>query len=165
MGYTTEFTGQFKVTPMLTEEEADYLNAFSESRRMMRNAKLVEKMPDARRIKVGLPVGPQGQYYVGSFDDGNFGQSKDNSIIDFNEWPDDQPGLWCHWVPTEDHTGIEWSGMEKFYAYTEWLEYLIDHFLRPWGKTVNGQVKWVGENKTDRGILIVENNIVTRSSE
>ena len=168
MGYTTYFTGQFKVTPMLTEDEADYLTAFSGSRRMKRNAKLVEALPDTRRIKVGLPVGPQGQYYVGSFDDGNYGQSEwsphgyaDASITDYNEEPDDQPGLWCQWVPTEDRTGIEWNGTQKFYNYTEWLEYIIDHFLRPWGKTVNGQVKWVGEDKNDRGLLIVENNIVT----
>ena len=167
MGYTTYFTGQFKVTPMLTENEAEFLRAFAGSRRMKRDEKLVEALPDTRRINVGLPVGKQGQYYVGAADDGNFGQSKwvnggneDASITNYNEEPDDQPGLWCKWVPTEDRTGIEWNGIEKFYNYTEWLEYLIDHFLRPWGKTVNGQVKWVGENKNDRGILMVENNIV-----
>lgn len=171
MGYTTYFTGEFKVTPMLTPEEADYLHAFAGSRRMVRDEQLVSQLPDERRIKVGLPVGRQGQYYVGSHDDGNYGQSRwnrntdngydDQSIIEYNQEPDDQPGLWCKWVPNEDRTGLKWNGNEKFYNYTEWLQYLIDHFLRPWGKQVNGTVKWVGEDKNDRGLIIVENNVVT----
>jgi hypothetical protein len=54
-----------------------------------------------------------------------------------------------------------WDGNEKFYHYAEWLEYLIGHFLAPWGYTLNGTVKWVGEDPADSGVIEVENNRVT----
>lgn len=70
------------------------------------------------------------------------------------------PSHYCQWTPTADGTGIEWDGGEKFYDYTEWLAYIVEHFLRPWGYTLNGSVKWQGEDMDDRGVLIVEDNCV-----
>ncbi|MEW6732812.1 MAG: hypothetical protein AB1489_15910 [Acidobacteriota bacterium] len=29
--------------------------------------------------------------------------------------------------------GLHWSGVEKFYAYKEWLQYIIDKILIPHG--------------------------------
>jgi hypothetical protein len=40
-------------------------------------------------------------------------------------------------------------------------QYLIGHFLAPWGYTLNGTVKWVGEDPADSGVIEVENNRVT----
>ena len=68
---------------------------------------------------------------------------------------------WCKWVPTEDGCAIEWNGAEKFYDYVEWLEYLIEHFLGPWGYLLNGTVSWQGEDGDDRGRLHVTDNTVT----
>ncbi len=69
-----------------------------------------------------------------------------------------QPGLWCHWVPNEDGTQLQWDEGEKFYEYEAWLDYLIDHFLAPWGYTVSGQVEYQGEERDDRGLIVVEDN-------
>lgn len=73
MGYTTRFEGVFKVTPTLKPEHREYLEAFAGSRRVRRHADAAEKLPDRRRLAVGLPVGEDGGYYVASADDGNFG--------------------------------------------------------------------------------------------
>jgi len=71
------------------------------------------------------------------------------------------PSVWCQWVPTCDYTGIEWDGSEKFYEYTDWLVYIIEKFLEPWGHKLNGEVSWQGESPDDIGMLVVENNVVS----
>lgn len=70
------------------------------------------------------------------------------------------PGFWCDWVPTEDGTGLEHNGNEKFYNYVEWLEYIIEHFVKPWNLKLNGEIEWRGEEWEDTGTIYVEDNIV-----
>lgn len=108
MGYTTTFEGTFTVDPPLNETEVDYLARFAETRRMHRG---------------------KGPYYVDG--GGVCGQDREPDIIDYNQPPPGQPGLWCQWVPTDDGTGIEWDGGEKFYSADLWLIYLINVFLKP----------------------------------
>jgi hypothetical protein len=126
---------------------------------MKRNSRIAEQMQDDVRLSVELPIGIEGEYFVGSRKD--HGQTHDKSIIDYNESPKTQPGLWCQWVPSEDGKYIEWSGMEKFYYYTEWLNYIIEHFLKLWGYTLNGVVSFQGEEEDDNGENVVVNNSVT----
>lgn len=71
-----------------------------------------------------------------------------------------RPGLWCDWQPNSDGTAIIWSGAEKFYNYVEWLEYIIKHFIEPWGNKLNGEVEWYGEDRDDVGKIIVKDNKV-----
>lgn len=71
-----------------------------------------------------------------------------------------QPGLWCQWIPTDDGTAIVWDEGEKFYNYKEWIEYLIQHFLAPWGYVLNGVVQWAGESRGDIGLIKIVNNDV-----
>jgi hypothetical protein len=91
----------------------------------------------------------------------DFGQGQDDSIVNYNTPPSGQPSLWCQWVPNENGTAIEWDGGEKFYEYVDWIEYLISNFLAPWGYVLNGEVEWSGEDRDDRGMIIIDNNIVT----
>lgn len=77
-----------------------------------------------------------------------------------NSLPKICPGIWCQWVPTEDGAGIEWDGAEKFYDYTEWLVYLIENFLKPWGYVLNGKMNWEGERRDDVGTIYVKDNKV-----
>lgn len=107
MGYTTEFSGEATVTPPLNEHEIAYLQRFADSRRMHRT---------------------QGPYYAEPGN--NWGQSGEG-VLNYNEPPQQQPGLWCHWVPTEDGSAICWDGGEKFYDSAEWMAYLITTFLKP----------------------------------
>jgi hypothetical protein len=152
MGYTTEFEGRITIEPPLSVEEIAFLNKFSNTRRM--NCK-------------------QGPYYV---DRGGFaGQDNDPEIIDYNNPPEGQPGLWCQWVPTDDGTAIEWNGAEKFYNSEEWMQYLIDHFIgqTPRAKsvlpflgrhTLNGEIEAEGEERGDVWKLVVKDNQVSRVS-
>lgn len=159
MGYTTDFWGEFKVEPALKPEHAAYLKKFNETRRMKRNADEAEKLADPVREAACLPIGPEGSFFVGGL--GWAGQDEDPSIVEYNDPPVGQPGLWCQWQSNEDGTAIEWDGGEKFYYYTEWLEYIIENFLYPWGYVLNGEVQWQGEESDDMGKLVVKNNEVS----
>ena len=56
---------------------------------------------------------------------------------------------------------MQWTGMEKFYAYVEWLDYLDRHFLKPWGYSLSGTIWWAGEDPMDLGNLtFVEGEIM-----
>ena len=166
MGYTTEFTGHFTITPPLSAAQAAYINAFSNTRRMQRDEAITAARLDAIRAAVGLPVGTEGGYFVGA--PGLAGQEDECGtkalrpigVMDFNRPPSGQPGLWCQWVVSDDGATLEWDGGEKFYHYVEWLEYLIKHFIAPWGSVVAGEVTWQGEDSNDRGVIHARGNAV-----
>lgn len=160
MGYTTEFSGQFDLDKPLADEHAAYLKAFARTRRMQRNASQTAKLPDVIRVAAKLPIGDEGAYYVGVGDQTDFGQTHTADIKDYNSPPMGQPGLWCQWIPTNDGRSIEHDGGEKFYDYVEWIKYLIDHFLAPWGYKVDGLVDWNGEDRGDVGQIEVKRNKV-----
>lgn len=188
MGYHTDFCGDFDITPTLEEKHRLYLKKFNQTRRMRRDPLKALELPDPLREAVGLPIGSEGAYFVGS--EGFMGQDNDASVLDFNSAPGAgtyesagegldgwwayreeekakiaagqcQPGLWCQWTPNEDGTKLEWDGGEKFYEYIPWLRYLIDNFLGPWGYKLNGEVTWEGEERCDLGKIQVEDNEIT----
>ena len=159
MGYTTDFSGFCTITPALKPEHAAYINAFSNTRRMARRANETESRPDPVRLAVGLPVGPEGAYFVG--ETGFKGQDEGPDVARYNIPPTDQPGLWCQWIVDLDSSTLEWDGGEKFYDYVEWLEYLVEHFFTPWGYQLDGKIKWKGEDDEDIGMIVVEKNKVT----
>lgn len=150
MGYTTDFNGMIEIVPPLNDAEAEFLQKFAETRRMKRT---------------------KGPYFVDGT--GDFGQGSDPDIINHNEPPEGQPGLWCQWVPTHDNTGLEWDGNEKFYDSVEWMRYLIDHFLKPGciaakelpflqaNHVCNGTIYAQGEESDDMWLLQVDDNEVT----
>ena len=113
------------------------------------------------RIAAGLLIGRNGAYFVGGT--GDFGEDRTPDVIDYDMLMSErgeQPGAWCQWTPSEDGTAIKWNGAEKFYEYVPWLEYLIEHFLGPWGYKVSGEVAWVGEEPGDAGEIAVADNVV-----
>lgn len=158
MGYHTDFDGVFNLDNPLTEAQKTYLQKFASTRRMKRDEAKVAELSDPVREAVGLPVGTDGGYFVGST--GFMGQDNDASVLDHNYEPSDQPGLWCQWAPNEDGTCIEWDGGEKFYEYVPWIKYIITHFLKPWGRTLNGVVSFRGEHFNDVGDIVITNNEV-----
>lgn len=172
MGYSTDFFGSLELSRPATDEEMEYLNKFSETRRMKRDVNKLFKLYDG---KFGNPFaktreeiyGNEGEYFVGGL--GSFGQNNDESVINHNhppgqtDWdysnPNGQPGLWCQWILTDPET-LQWDGGEKFYNYTQWLEYLIKNFFEPWGIKLNGEIEWQGEERDDMGKIIVTDNEV-----
>lgn len=161
MGYNTEYYGRVEIEPPLNEVERQYLKAFSESRRMQR---------------VGGPyaVEPKDSHIWN-----NPNRAYPPEVIEYNYPPEGQPGLWCNWEPTEDGTALEWNGQEKFYDGPEWMEYLIEHFLKPdalskfdeqfqavsankfeYNHKLNGILEAQGEEPGDHWFLVVHNNFV-----
>lgn len=151
------------MAPPLNPEEIEYLNRFSNTRRM--------------HVK-------EGPYYADPAPDG-YGQRghTDPNVINNNQPDPSQPGLWCQWVPNEDGTAIEWDQGEKFYDSAAWMTYLINTFLKPDAEVkqvraadpndprlagvpefadhvLNGIIYAQGEEASDRWRLIVEDNEV-----
>jgi hypothetical protein len=148
MGYTTLFTGRFTLDRPLSPEHFTYLNAFSEVDHRVKPTGNLETLPDPIRRAAGLPPGKDGEYVIDSA--GKF---------EFCAQPvGNKPEIFCKWIPSADGQGIEWNGMEKFYDYIGWLEYLIVHFLERWGYTLNGSVEFKGEEYDDYGIIVVKDN-------
>lgn len=153
MGYTTEFYGRLMVEPPFNESEINYIEKFNMTRRMKRE------------------LGP---YFVDGT--GDYGQGDDSDVLDHNNPPEDQPGLWCKWLSTADGKFIEWDGNEKFYDSMEWMEYLIDNFVKSealaigcpgfenftFDHVVNGEIEAQGEDSDDHWQLVVRDNIVSK---
>lgn len=155
MGYNTDFSGSVKIDPPLNAAEVDYLKRFANSRRMAR---------------------AKGPYFVDG--SGFMGQDNDPDIWDYNTPPAGQPGLWCQWEPSDDGSEIAWNWEEKFYNATEWMAYLIDHFLKPGAEAskvddpqfekftfdhvVNGTIEAQGEEPKDIWKILVEDNEVRK---
>lgn len=149
MGYTTDFYGQIEVVPPLNQQEIEYLKKFNETRRMDR---------------------ANGPYFVDGA--GDFGQDHGpDEIYNGNAPHKSQPGLWCQWVPTDDGKYIEWDGGEKFHDSTEWMRYIIAHFIGtnpiakgelPFlqGHVCNGIIEAQGEDQDDKWAMLVANNVV-----
>ena len=148
MGYTTDFTGSFKVSKpgrkFLDEKTRTFLVDLNETRRMAR--------------KMDKKYGVEGEFFVKG--KGMCGQDHDDNIIDYNVPPKTQPGLWCQWTPNEDGSEIEWDGGEKFYCYVEWLQYIIDNVLEPKDYKLNGEVEYQGEDPEDFGMIVVKDNVI-----
>jgi hypothetical protein len=185
MGYTTDFEGSFKLSRPTTVKEFNYINTFSETRRMKRDVnKLMEKFKGefGHPTRPDNPYGKDGEFFVGGT--GWAGQDQDETIIDYNTAPGQvgfepntdfterwnesqrriksgecQPGLWCQWI-LNDKEQLQWDGNEKFYNYIEWLKYLINNFFEEWGIKLNGEVTWIGEDSNDRGKIVIEDNKV-----
>jgi hypothetical protein len=72
------------------------------------------------------------------------------------------PTYYCQWIPTQDRSGLEWDKNEKFYFGEEWLVYLIEKFIKPWGYTLNGESPWYIDDFDQAGILRVKDGIVSQ---
>ncbi len=160
MGYTTEFEGNFELK-FNDESKRDHvtnlIDGLSSTRRMKRDLSKIQDKLD----KPYQEYGTQGEFYFNK-DSTNSGQEQDFSILDYNNPPETQPGLWLHWeIPEHDKDSLEWDQGEKFYNYTAWLEYLIKAIFIPNNVEITGSVEYRGEEWSDKGTINIENNTVT----
>lgn len=157
MGYNTNFEGRIEIDPPLNNKEINYLIKFSQTRHMTR----------------GL-----GPYWVTDipYQDSN----KELDVKNCNIPPPSQPGLWCNFEPSFSGTALVWNEAEKTYGAVEWIQYIIDHFLKPGAITQvlapdhgifqhfqynhirNGEFIAQGEDPEDRWKLKVTNNVVKK---
>lgn len=152
MGYTTDFYGKFTLNKELDDELFSYLEKFSQSRRMKRDSEKLTAL-------YGKDFGVEGEFFV---DGEGYGRSEGNrdTILNHNEPPRTQPGLWCQWIPSPDKKHIMWDGGEKFYHAQDWIIYLIESFLKPNGYVLNGLVAAKGESSDDFWSIEIQDNEV-----
>lgn len=128
---------------------------------MKRNAAKCSGISDPVREAVGLPVGVEGEYCVFSANDGGYGQSVDSSVIDSDCAASTQPSYpWCGWGPAENGSKLKWGEMEKAYDYLEWLKYINESFLKPWGVVIDGKVHWSGDDVEDNGTIFAKQGVI-----
>lgn len=165
MSHWPDFYGQFDLNRPLTPAHQTYLRAFNKTHRCKRDPVFVAGLSDPCREAVGLPVGHDGEYYVGDVIR-NPNEEYDVAQENYNTPPGQQPGTCCKWVPTYDGKAIRWDGSVGFHHYIEWLKYLIQHFFIPWGYVLNGKVRWNSQccwhddDSYNEGIIEVTNNVV-----
>lgn len=140
------FKGRFQFDKTLAFPHLAYLRAFHDCRHVCWSEADIQDAPDPIRVGAGLPIGYQGAYYLGSADGVWWWfESQIPKPLHHNRPPKGVPGLRCDWMTTIDGQGLVWNGVRRFYTYTQWLEYLIEHFLDPWGYKLNGTVERVEE--------------------
>jgi hypothetical protein len=140
MGVTTRHLGHVEIDPPLNQSEHDYLRMFSRSRRSFRD----------RGPYAVLPNDPHEEAPA------LHGEAATERI---NRIAEGQPSLWCQWVPCPRGCCLAWDGHEKFYAGGPWLQYLIDHFLRPGADAQSDRHPWFRRFTFDHdtnGVLVGE---------
>lgn len=160
MGYHTDLNGKFEIDPPLDRDQVAYLQKFSQTRRVKRDESKLKNVVDPLREAVGLPIGEDGEFYVGGKAWFEIDSEPDPTVAKPNGVPGNQPGLHCHWMPSGDGSFLAWDGMERFYSYVEWLEYLVNKFFIRWGRKLNGRVRWQGEASGDFGTIVIDDNKV-----
>ena len=159
MGYNTWFTGSFKFNKPVVDWLKEYINKFSSVRHMKRDVqKIKELYPHWEKECFFKELGIDGEFFIG----GDYDMGRvDKSILDHNRTGGSCPDLWCQWIIDGDE--LVWDEGEKFYAYVEWLEYLIKNFFEPCGYIINGEVEFQGDDSDDFGIIKVNDNKVNVS--
>ena len=74
MGYTTEFSGEFKITPALDDKTKEFLIKLATTRRMKRDMTKLFSEKEAKTF------GIEGEFYVEG--KGLFGDRRDKSFVD-----------------------------------------------------------------------------------
>lgn len=157
MGYMTFYYGKFNLDRLLDNETFNLLVGLASTRRMIRDTKKLEEMGFGEAKLFGT----EGELFFNPNDFDNFGQSWDDSILDYNNPPGNQPYSWLTWIPTDDRKGIIWNETPNSYHSELWIQYIVEEILKPRGYVLNGLVKAEGEEQVDNWQIKIIDNVVT----
>ncbi len=168
MGFSTKYLGRLEIQPPLNDSEADWLRAFAAiDRRHYTEPYEVAMNPRALefdRLK-------QRQADRGSSCGDAF-----TSLAPRDGTP--YPHL--DWAPCYEGCCLTWDGTEKSRMAEEWLQYLIDHFLRPgayarldgrpefehftFDHVVNGTIAAERDDTRELFLILCEDNTIRRKA-
>lgn len=160
MGYDTYFTGELVMSRRLTEPEHEYLSAFLDTAHYARDTSKLEGIPDPLREAVGLPLGDQGCFFMGRDKSvaSDMIQYEDTLLEDYDYGPPvNLPDHGTDWylVRLKDGRDILCHGDGKSRGlYTDWLMWLVENILTPWGISLSGEVTWRGDDEEDMGRIV-----------
>lgn len=157
MSYTYDLFGTLSVSPPLSPAQVAYIQEFSHSYRH-KFAPKWQSWPNPLREAVGLPVGIDGEYISSAMGTGS--DFIDNCMEVDTDTPNNQPSFQCCWTANNKGIVVQWNKLGRTFAPAPWLEYMIEHFFKPWGVMLNGKVECHGEEKDDRTLIVVNNNTV-----
>lgn len=105
------------------------------------------------------PLDKDTQDLISSFNDAEF----DESLLSI-ELIEKLKGLedYCPWL-YDDQYNVLYCESGKCYGFEDWINLLIEHFLKPKGYIVNGIVFWDGEDTSDIGEINITDSEVTTS--
>lgn len=163
MGYDMTFRGHFEFDKKLEPDFEAYLQNFSRTKHVIRDVETYKSAnPNWKSVGFEGNLGTNGEYIADEDIYPSIG------VIDVNSYPRTCPGVWCRWTVTEsilgDKSYLEWNECDQYFDYIGWLKYLINHFIKPKGYTLNGQVMYFGDNEDDVGIITITDNTVETQS-
>lgn len=149
MNYSTEFEGVIHIVPPLNLVEILYLVEFAAIRHT---------------------ACEEGPYFIRGVDR--------YTLAPRSKPAEGKPGLYCGFAPDEDGRVLESNEDGKTYGAIEWVQYLIDHFLKPgaiastsgdpqfadfqFNHVLHGELKAQGDDPDDMWLLKVVENRVTK---
>lgn len=157
MSYTYDLLGKLSVSPPLNADQVAYIQEFSHSYRH-KFAPKWQSWPNPLREAVGLPVGIEGEYISSAMGTGS--DFIENCMEVDMGTPNNQPSFQCCWTTNATGTVVKWNKLGRTFAPAQWIEYMIEHFFKQWGVTLNGKVECHGEEKEDRTLIVVNKNQV-----
>jgi hypothetical protein len=161
--YTIQFESNLTLDRPFLPEHFAYLDRFVQTRRVTCSVEHLQNVPDLLREAADLPLGPEGAYFVGiDFDKEHI---RKPIVLAINKPPQGQPSLWCSWRLDPDGVTLRYVATSNLYLCYTWLQYLLDHFLKPWNYQLNGEIRWQGDNEADRGQIIVRANTIEHQLE
>lgn len=94
-----------------------------------------------------------------------------NALTDYTSVPETPPtgaphGSLSWWEVTKDgkYLILPDSGVHA-YDRIEWLQYIIDTYVKPIGRVLDGDIFWTGDETADTGTIKVRNNVVREVDE
>jgi hypothetical protein len=143
--------GKLKISKTLKGNHFRYLQAFHSTKRISRSVQDLEDIPDPIRVNVGLPLGEECSFFVGRFSRA--------SSIDHKICPTGQPSNWCPFYPEYNGNylavnplapdlrqgAFKFSNAEVLEVHN-WLEYIINNFMSPWGYYLDGRLQIKSHN-------------------
>lgn len=149
MSYNLNFSGKFKISKPLEKEQIEYIQAFSKTKKVLRDSDLCEKVYDPIRLAVKLPVGYDGEFCVFGLNYLNKDYESDLTVLDTKYPPLNQPSNWCSWTCSDDGKYIIIVQDNKnVYMFFQWLTYILNNLLKFFdNRYIVGTVSFVGEDR------------------
>lgn len=160
MGYDTNFSGELVMSRRLTEPEHEYLSAFLDTAHYARDTSKLEGIPDPLREAVGLPLGDQGCFFMGRDESvaSYMIQYEDTLLEDYDYGPPvNLPDYGTDWYLgglMDGRDVLRHEDGKSRGLYTDWLAWLVENILTPWGISLNGEVTWDGDDEGDMGRIV-----------